>query len=557
MRARSKHHAWARWCAYIYQVTHGLGHACSRCDTCKRGILVGNSMHHLNHLCDTRLPRLAWCAVLRENDDRVFVHHGPWIEVAESSFVEGAWSGCYSEMGFAHAITFTGSGALLTPDGVLFATPTHSVEPLYLLRANKTLYCSNSLRLILSSSHDDIDCGYLYYDLDITSMAFGLKRSISQIPTRNRNWVNMHYYCNFTICRDLSINVLGKPKIDPFAGYSDYISFLSGQVLSTMKNSGDARRSVRYTPLSTISSGYDSAATSVIAKKAGCKVFITFATSQDGANDSGKLIGRILGLEATEFDPGAYCSRDDLPEAEFVATGGGGGSVIYAGLEGRLQGKILLTGNYGGEAWERANNRGGVDMVTWDSAGADMFYFRTRVGFLHLAVPSIGYSQYASLQTISNSEEMRSWTLNRAYDRPIPRRIVEDAGVGRELFGQTKRAAARSLKYCNPVSISEPDLRQVMAATSYLNFCKFTEQRRLYASHVERLIFALFHKLYCFNARVIRSKKLRALAGRVGIALPAAPWIPIRFRKRRTRHRLLFHWGMEQIKRQHIAHKAL
>jgi hypothetical protein len=505
-------------------------------------------MHHLNYLCDTRLPRLAWCAILRENHDRVAVHHGPWIEVAESSFVEGAWSGCYSEMGFAHAITFTGSGALLTPHGLLFATPTHSVEPLYLLRANKMLYCSNSLRLILSSSDDDIDCDYWYYDLDITSMAFGLKRSISHIPTRARNLVNIYYYCNLHIRRDLSINILQKQSIRPFAGYLDYISFLSDQVLSTIKNSGDARRSIRYTPLSTISTGYDSVATSVIAKKAGCKEYITFETSQDGANDSGKLIGRMLGLEVTEFDPDAYCFRDDLPEAEFVATGGGGGSVIFAGLEGRLHGKILLTGNYGGEAWERANNRGGIDMVTWDSAGADMFYFRTRVGFLHLAVPSIGYSQYASLQRISNSEEMRFWTLKREYDRPIPRRIVEDAGIGRELFGQSKRAAARSLKYCNPISISEPDLRKVMAPASYLNFCKYADQRKLYASQVEPLIFAFFHRLYRFNARVIRSKKLRAMADNVGIVLPVVPWIPIKFRKKRTRHRLLFHWGMEQIK---------
>jgi hypothetical protein len=63
----------------------------------------------------------------------------------------------------------------------------------------------------------------------------------------------------------------------------------------------------------------------------------------------------------------------------------------------------------------------------------------------------------------------------------------------------------------------------------------------------------LMHIVYCFNARVIRSKKVRTVAQHLGIGLPAAPWLPIRFRKRRTRHRLLFHWGMEQIKAQHIA----
>jgi hypothetical protein len=95
-----------------------------------------------------------------------------------------------------------------------------------------------------------------------------------------------------------------------------------------------------------------------------------------------------------------------------------------------------------------------------------------------------------------------------------------------------------------------------MAATSYLNFCKYAEQKRLYASNLERLVFALMHNLYCFNNRIIRSKKLGAVAERLGIALPRTPWIPIRFRKRRTRHRLLFHWGMKQIRRQHVAQPA-
>ena len=37
---------------------------------------------------------------------------------------------------------------------------------------------------------------------------------------------------------------------------------------------------------------------------------------------------------------------------------------------------------------------------------------------------------------------MRPWTLGRAYyDRPIPRRIAEEAGVPREGFGQRKLGA--------------------------------------------------------------------------------------------------------------------
>jgi hypothetical protein len=506
-------------------------------------------MRQLECIRNASLPRLAWCAILAENDDRVVVHCGPWIEVGDSAFVEGAWSAPYSEMDFPHALTLTGSGAVLTTDGVLFATPTHGLEPLHVLRAGKRLHCSNSLRLVLASADDDIDPAFMFYDVDIMSLAFGTKRCSSRIPTRDRNWVTLHHYCNLLIGKNLALTVLPKRQRGAFHSYSDYRAFIDEQVLLTTENSADPRRSVRYTPLSTISTGYDSPGVSVIARGAGCRECVTFTTSSDESNDSGKQIGNILGLDVTEYDPNAYRSRDDLPEAEFAATGGGGGSVIMTAFENRLGGKLLLTGNYGGEAWERVNNHGGVDMVTWDSAGADMTYFRTRVGFLQLAVPAIGYSEFMSLQKITNSEEMRPWRLSRdSYDRPIPRRIAEEAGVPREMFGQTKKFAARSLRFCSPASIHEPDLQQAMALASYRHFSQWAAQIKLYSSEFDRWAFALMHKLYWLNDRLIRSRKIKAAAQRLGIVMPPAPWFPIRFRKQRLRHRLLFHWGMEQIK---------
>jgi hypothetical protein len=516
-----------------------------------------DSMRRLEFICNASLPRLAWCAVLAESDNNVVVHHGPWIELGDSAFVEGAWSGPYIKMGFPHALTFTGSGAALTPDGVLFATPTHSVEPLYVLRAGKRLHCSNSLRHVLVSADDDIDPGYMFYDVDIMSLAFGTKRCTSRIPTRDRNCVTIHHYCNLVVGKTLALTVLPKTQRGAFRCYSDYRTFLNEQVLLTTENSADPRRSIRYKPLSTISTGYDSTAASVIARAAGCRECVTFHTAWDESNDSGKQIGHILGLNVTEYDPDAYHIRDDLPEAEFAATGGGGGSVIMTAWEQRLGGKMLFTGNYGGEAWERTNGKGSVDMVTWDSAGADMIYFRTRVGFQHLAVPSIGYSEFTSIQKIANSEEMRPWRLQRNdYDRPIPRRIVEEAGVPSELFGQRKKFAARSLRLCNPASIEEPDLQEVMTPNSYWHFSQWTRQIRLYSSEFDRWTFALMHKLYWFNTRVIRSRKVRAAAQCLRIALPTRSWIPIRFRKQRVRHRLLLHWGMEQIKPRYSASLA-
>lgn len=510
-------------------------------------------MWQLDSMRDDSLPRLAWCALLVKHRLLAIVQHGPWVEVSPAAFVEGAWSGRYGDMSFATASTFTGSGGLCTPSGLILATPTHSVEPLYILRTGSGLHCSNSLSFALASANDDIDYSYRYYDVDITSMAFGLKRYSSRIPTRDHNWVSIYYYHNILIDTDLSITLLPKHQRGPFLSYSDYRSFLDEQVSITIQNAADPQRTIRYAPLLTVSTGYDSAAAAVVARATGCREAMTFTTARDASggesDDSGKDLGELLGLEVTEYDPIAYRTRLDLPEAEFAATGGGGGSVILSTVEARLPAKILLTGHYGAEAWERINNKGGEDMVTQDSAGADMIYFRTRVGFAHLPVPSIGYYQYRSIQEITRSAAMRPWSLERnQYDRPIPRRIIEEAGVPREMFGQSKNAAARSLKYCDAYSVMEPDLARVMTPASYQHFQHWIQGIELYQGRLDQLNFAFMHALYHRNLRVIQNRRVRAVAHRLGISVPSVPFLPIRYRKRRTPHRLLFHWGMEQLK---------
>lgn len=217
------------------------------------------SMRRIECICDGSLPRLAWCAVLTEGDNTVFVHHGSWVELGDSSFVEGAWSGPYIKMGFPHALTFTGSGATVTPDGVLFATPTHSVDSLYVLRVRKRLHCSNSLRHVLASADDDIDPSYMFYDVDINLYKFGIEPPpTARIPTRNRNWVTIHRCRNFIVGKDLTVSLLPKRHRGAFRDYSDYRIFLNEQVLLTIDNSADPLRSIRYIPLSTISTGYDS-----------------------------------------------------------------------------------------------------------------------------------------------------------------------------------------------------------------------------------------------------------------------------------------------------------
>ena len=198
----------------------------------------------------------------------------------------------------------------------------------------------------------------------------------------------------------------------------------------------------------------------MIAKGAGCKEFFTFATSVDGRNDSGKLIGNSLGLEVTEHDPTAYCSRNNLPEAEFVATGGGGGSVIFTALEysallEKYSSQVAMVGKHGSEPIIKG-------APTWPHGivlKPICFIFVREWDFWFSPCPQSDTRNMPLLQRIAQfRRQMRPYSLHREeYDRPIPRRIVEEAGVARELFGQSKKAASRSLKYCNPTAVVEPN----------------------------------------------------------------------------------------------------
>jgi hypothetical protein len=68
--------------------------------------------------------------------------------------------------------------------------------------------------------------------------------------------------------------------------------------------------------------------------------------------------------------------------------------------------------------------------------------FRLRTGFVHLPPAFYGWRHHNDLIRISRSPELAPWSLGTSYDRPIARRLVEEAGVPRELFGMKKRAVS-------------------------------------------------------------------------------------------------------------------
>ena len=75
-----------------------------------------------------------------------------------------------------------------------------------------------------------------------------------------------------------------------------------------------------------------------------------------------------------------------------------------------------------------------------DVSGLGIAEVRLWAGFVHVPVPTIYARNITDIVAISNSPEMQPWSVLGDYDRPIPRRIAETAGVPRGLFGIAKKA---------------------------------------------------------------------------------------------------------------------
>ena len=402
-------------------------------------------MHNLIYQVDDSLPRMAWCARLDRGAREVHIHCGSWVERRPDAFFEGAWSGPFDRTGFDTALTSCATGGKLLPDGILFCTPTHTTQALYSFGGSDSLWVSNSLIFLLQASRTSLRDSYPYYECDLMSVMFGLDDYREYIPTEKKGPIRVHYHRNLVALDGVRLETRPRPLPDPFDSYRQYSTFLDSEVSALMRNAADPSRRVTFAPLSTISTGYDSPACAVLVRRAGCSEAFTFARARAGyedRDDSGRRIGEALGLRVTEVDVEAtMASRNSDTELEFIASGFGGDDVPLTAAEYMLCGRLLVTGTHGDKIWDVKPLAGGDAILRGDPSGSSMSEFRLRVGFVVFPVPFVGATRYSSVVEISNSGAMKPWSLGRpAYNRPIPRRLVEERGVPREWFGQSKKA---------------------------------------------------------------------------------------------------------------------
>ena len=113
---------------------------------------------------NSALLKLSWLAIISSDSQTAEVIHGSYVETHEHIFIEGVWSGSFSDGMFTETDRVFGSGGALNRNSVIFVSCGTTCSCLYYgTDGNKTIVL-NSLPFLLSELDDFLDPQYEAYD---------------------------------------------------------------------------------------------------------------------------------------------------------------------------------------------------------------------------------------------------------------------------------------------------------------------------------------------------------------------------------------------------------
>jgi|GEM_PF-2094425 len=469
-------------------------------------------------------------------------------------FSAGAWDGSFQESALLSSHTVVGSCGQCLDDSVYFIPPSDMYLWLNMIVTETKVLVSNSLAFLLSSAQEELCIEYPDYHFDLLHFRrWGLRKPTCELPTKSGRSVQLVKWENFSFDSQLNFQIHSKPHPAEPQDFQEYFELLSRSVKRTIDNANDHSRQVRYSPKTTISTGYDSTTLSVLATAAGCREALTFCTQHQDltkSNDSGLKIGQLLGLQVKEYPRRAYQDLTNLVEAEFSASMPRPGGAPMAVAEPEVEGSILLMGRPGEDFWGLDEICNLPDLICPDAqntAGSSYNEFFLRTGTLQFRAAYIGAIHRLALQRISLSKEMMPWRIGGTYDRPICRRIVEEAGVPREMFGQDKQGGSAIMKLTDATL---EDFQQFYEQAEIPEW--FRSGTRFRGKDLWDGFIHLTHWLSATRKFQPQGKQLyKALIPLTMLSSRktqrAINW-GLRFRGLDWRFLYLFHWGIERIK---------
>ena len=412
--------------------------------------------HNILYIMDDDLPKLGWIVKVDIEKKHILARHGKYVECREDWMVEGIWDQPFNEGNFHNTEVFFGSGMRIVGDSICFITSSALTDRILLCEDKGNILVSNSLLLLLAYTGAQLDNEHDYINDTLSIIHDGVYRY-------NRRFKMIHptidcfyqiFYENIVL-ENGKVDFAYKPKcISRVKTYDEYYGLLDSEVKRLAENYQSKERSFPIKPYTTISSGYDSTAVSCIVKKHGVKDCFTGSPMNrlfiPSNKEKGAEIGKKLGFSVRELDSSRKSISTD--ELYFLATNYPkfsksvwleiGLHSMVKEIERQNRPAVVFFGYSGENIWDlnMEEKYQTNDLKTGSPiSGLNLTEIRLVTGFFNASIPYIYARGRLDALKISRSKEMRKWTLNTVYDRPIPRRIVESAGIDRSMFGMKKK----------------------------------------------------------------------------------------------------------------------
>lgn len=384
-------------------------------------------------------PKLSWFA--KVSDDTVNVLHGCRVEYSDEWIFEGTWAGEFGEGDFDREVpVIFGTGIRLRENTVSFVCSTGALDRLFYVNKKKELLVSNSLACLLSAANLRLDPAFPYS----TTLRGYLKRHRYRpkiLPTLDGEEIHFLTYDKLVYSQE-TLEEQSHAAEDAFTSFEEYEEFLRSRMLAIRANLLDERRRFKVTPVTTISKGYDSAASAAIAKPLDIRSALTISSRgmRRRYDDSGEEIAAKLGIPVKSV---IQHRRSAYRDYDLVLAGLGLSDDINMTLFDYPDDlTLLVVGTPGGFVWQKALRKEFDDSHHFLDRHAlthcQLAEWQLHKGVFLANIPSIGASRIDCLKQINDSSAMDPWRIGGDYDRPIPRRILEQQGVRRDQFGIQK-----------------------------------------------------------------------------------------------------------------------
>lgn len=486
------------------------------------------------------LPALAFAAELIAGRPAISGVCGSAVEVDDDGLIAGAWAGDFQQRAIEQAASSIGTALRMTPNGIIAVAGTVSASQLCFCRIGPRLVVSNILALALAMAEDELIATYPFYPQDLFTFIFGSHRYKHTVATE-RGRLSI-FYGSMMIDDDGTLRPAPVTEPPPFADFAAYRAYLVAQTRAILANAADPLRLSRYQPIVALSAGYDSPAAAVIARESGCTEAFTFKQPIDRpeeGEDSGAATARALGLMTTEYDTFAFRKRSDFPELEFIASSFGGGQVYLVATGKALANRIVISGFGGDAVWSFRYGDRMPPHFPFYIGGYSQNEFYARAPALDLSVPMIGARRFGDVGNISRSAALRPWSIGGDYDRPIPRRILEQAGIRRGAFATRKRRVTPDY---DTVTRRAIDLDRFLSRTSRDAFETWLAKEQ----PIGRFR-TLRHRLLTDSiGRILWSGKLTRALRRVGVSWPPFPARILNLKVPVRKNAFVFNWAVSQ-----------